>query len=79
MPERSEQIELPRPGATRWGARQKSAVVLGIHEGLITREQAYEMYDLSPEELASWEEAFEAGGHTALIGKTHFPRTGRAD
>jgi hypothetical protein len=65
-----EQIELPPPGTTHWGSRRKAAVVLGIREGLITREEAYEMYRLSLEELAFWEEAFERGGHTALILKS---------
>lgn len=43
---------------------------MGIREGLITREEAYEMYQLSPEELASWEEAFERGGYRALTLKS---------
>jgi hypothetical protein len=46
-------------------------VVLAIREGLITREEAYEMYRLSPEELASWEGAFDRGGYRALSLKSH--------
>lgn len=65
-----EQIELPPPGTTHWGSRRKAAVILGIRKGLITRGEAYEMYRLSPEELASWEEAFDRGGYRALSIKS---------
>ena len=73
-----DELELPAPGTKAWGTRRKAAVVLGIRKGLITREQAYEMYQLSPEELASWEEAFKAGGHRALTLKTRVARVSRA-
>jgi hypothetical protein len=33
------------------------------------RAAAYEMYMLSPEELASWEAAFDRGGYRALLNK----------
>jgi hypothetical protein len=74
-----DEIELPAPGTKAWGTRRKAAVVLGIRKGLITREQAYEMYRLSPEELASWEEAFDRGGHRELTGKRRPPRIDKAD
>ena len=74
-----DELELPAPGTKAWGTRRKAAVVLGIRKGLITREQAYEMYRLSPEELASWEEAFRFGGHRALTGKSRIPRRAKAD
>jgi len=75
MPERrSEQLELPPPGTTHWGSRRKAAVVLAVREGLITREEANDMYRLSPEELASWEEAFERAGHQALTLKSRMAR-----
>lgn len=70
MAEKSpEQIALPPPGAKAWGSRRKASVILGIRRGLITRERAYEMYLLSQEELASWETAFDQGGHRALTNK----------
>jgi hypothetical protein len=47
----------------------KAAVVKAIRAGLITREQAYDDYLLSPEELAVWETAFDQGGHTNITGK----------
>jgi len=65
----AEDIDLPPPDTKAWGSRRKAAVVLGIRKGLITREQAYEMYRLSAEELASWEDAFDRGGYQALALK----------
>ena len=69
-----EQIKLPPPGTKAWGSRKKAAVILGIRAGLITRDEAYAMYLLSPEELASWETAFDRGGHQALIASKARPR-----
>jgi Protein of unknown function (DUF1153) len=59
----------PPPGTRAWGSRRKAAVVLSIREGLISREEAYAAYSLSPEELAAWEAAFDRGGHKALTNK----------
>ena len=64
-----ERIALPPPGTKAWGSSMKAAVVLGIRGGLITRHEAYAMYMLSPEELTSWEAAFDCGGHKALMNK----------
>jgi hypothetical protein len=65
-----EDINLPPPGTRAWGSRMKAAVVIAIRSRFITREQAYADYLLSPEELESWEAAYDRGGHKALIGKT---------
>ena len=62
-------IELPAPNTRSWGSRKKAAVVLGIRRGLITRDEAYHLYALSPEELDAWEVAFDRGGHKALMNK----------
>ena len=43
----------PPPGTRTWGSRKKAAVILCIRSGLITREEAYAAYSLSPEELAA--------------------------
>lgn len=59
----------PPPGTLFWGSRMKAAVVMAIRDRLITRQEAYEQYDLSPEELASWEAAFDRGGQRALSDK----------
>jgi hypothetical protein len=42
---------------------------MAIRQGLIAREQAYRRYALSPEELASWEDAFDSGGLRAFSTK----------
>jgi hypothetical protein len=60
---------IPPPSGTRWGSRRKAAVVLGLRAGVLTREEAFERYRLSAEELASWEAAFEKGGLQALSRK----------
>ena len=58
--------DLPPPGTCRWVARRKEAVVRGVQSGLIGREEAIETYDLSDEELESWEEAMSAHGTNGL-------------
>jgi hypothetical protein len=65
----------PPPGTRVWGVRRKAAVVLGIRNGVITREQAYSWYSLSPEELATWEGAYDRGGYKALSLKAQPPRS----
>jgi hypothetical protein len=79
LSESGADIDLPPPGTRAWGSRKKAAVVLGIRGGLITRDEAYAMYMLSPEELASWEAAFDQGGHQALIRSKAAPRTIKQD
>jgi Protein of unknown function (DUF1153) len=54
--------ELPPPDTKRWTIRRKAAVLAAIRTGLITREEVYRRYQLSEEELFSWERAFEAHG-----------------
>jgi len=53
-----------------WGVRRKASVVLGIRDGLITREQACRNYMLSIEELTSWEADFAKYGTPGLLMKT---------
>ena len=71
-------VSLPAPGTRAWGSAKKAAVVLGIRNGLITRDQAYAAYSLSPEELASWEAAFDNGGQRALSIKSARQRASSA-
>ncbi|MEO0486603.1 MAG: DUF1153 domain-containing protein [Pseudomonadota bacterium] len=58
--------DLPPVTTTRWVASRKAAVIKGVAAGLITREEACEMYDLSVEELESWMRAAAAHGEKAL-------------
>jgi hypothetical protein len=58
--------ELPPPDVKRWTIRRKAAVVAAIAGGLLTEAEACERYQLSPEELSSWQRAFEAHGLAGL-------------
>jgi transposase-like protein len=58
--------ELPPPDIKRWTIRRKAAVLAAIRTGLITREEVCRRYQLSEEELFSWERAFEAYGLAGL-------------
>ena len=58
--------DLPPRGTTRWVARRKEAVVRGVRSGLIARDEAISSYQLSEEELESWEHAVDAFGTQGL-------------
>ncbi|PWJ20411.1 DUF1153 domain-containing protein [Jannaschia seohaensis] len=58
--------DLPPAGTTRWVARRKALVVMGIESGLITLEEAMERYELSEEEYAEWAAAVSAHGTDGL-------------
>ena len=44
---------LPPAETRRWSSRRKAAIVIAIRAGVLNRQEAYERYTLSPEELAS--------------------------
>ncbi|GIT92145.1 hypothetical protein JANAI62_26030 [Jannaschia pagri] len=58
--------DLPPRGTTRWVARRKAMVVMGVESGLITLEEAIEWYELSEEEYAGWAAAVSAHGTEGL-------------
>ena len=58
--------ELPARTTRRWVARRKAQVVRAVAGGLISEEEACEMYGLSSEELHSWRIAMETHGTRAL-------------
>jgi hypothetical protein len=58
--------ELPPPNVKRWTVRRKAAVVVAVANAVLTREEACRRYQLSEEELASWQQAFEAHGLPGL-------------
>ena len=58
--------ELPPPGTTRWVGRRKAAVVSAVRSGLLTLEETCERYDLTVEELMSWQRLLDRGGTPAL-------------
>ena len=57
---------LPPPDTKRWVVRRKAAVVAAVRGGGITIEEACRYYQLSEEELLSWERAFETHGLAGL-------------
>lgn len=58
--------DLPPSQTRRWVASRKAAVVRAVKYGLMTTDQAMEMYALSEEELASWMRAASNHGEDAL-------------
>ena len=58
--------DLPSDSTTRWNSRRKAEIVLAVHKGLITLEEACARYRLTVEEFASWQNAIEKHGVRAL-------------
>ncbi len=58
--------DLPPPDTVRWVASRKAVLVQAVDAGLIDRAEVLRDYDLSEEELASWEDAVERHGEAAL-------------
>jgi hypothetical protein len=63
---RSPAEGLPPPTTKRWVVRRKAAVVAAVLRGEITLEEACRCYQLSEEELLSWERAFQTHGLAGL-------------
>ena len=53
---------LPLPTTARWTPRRKAEVVAAVAGGLMTIDEACTHYNLTFEELASWERAVERSG-----------------
>ena len=64
---------LPPPGIQRWVARRKAEVVAAVQGGLLTFAEACHRYDLTLEELASWERSADRSGMKGLR-VTHLQR-----
>lgn len=58
--------DLPPRNTRRWVASRKAAVVKAVHGRLISVTEACERYQLSEEELESWENAILRHGEMAL-------------
>jgi hypothetical protein len=72
--ERADLAEiLPSRDTKRWVASRKAAVVIAVREGVIGRGKACDWYQLSTEELASWEVAFKQSGTIGLRATYRFP------
>ena len=58
--------DLPDVTTKRWVASRKAMVLKAITAGLISHQDACDMYDLSDEELESWARAVHRHGEAAL-------------
>ncbi len=58
--------DLPRPDTGRWVARRKAEVVAAVKGGLITLDQACEMYSLTIDEYLGWQSKLERHGLRGL-------------
>jgi len=58
--------QMPHPNTKRWVVRRKAAVVAAVRSGEVTLEEACRVYQLSKEELLSWDRAFELHGLAGL-------------
>ena len=72
--ERAASLEMLQSYDTkRWVASRKAAVVIAVRDGVISRGTACDWYQLSSEELASWELAFKQFGTTGLRASYRLP------
>ncbi|EAQ03319.1 hypothetical protein OB2597_01827 [Pseudooceanicola batsensis HTCC2597] len=58
--------DLPPADTRRWVASRKAAVVRGVVHGLISQDEALDLYKLSAEEFMEWVEAVTKHGEQAL-------------
>ncbi len=58
--------DLPSVNTRRWVARRKATVVTAVAAGMLSREEALEMYSLSGEEFEGWVKAMVTHGRSGL-------------
>jgi hypothetical protein len=58
--------DLPPANVNRWTIRRKAAVVVAIAEGRLTADEACRRYQLTEEELQSWQQAYTEHGLPGL-------------
>jgi hypothetical protein len=57
---------LPPPNTKHWVPHRKAEVVAAVEGGLLSRDEACELYSMTVEEFASWQDAVKARGLGAL-------------
>ena len=70
--------DLPSPRTTRWVTRRKAEVVLAVHGGLLSLDDACRRYRLTAEEFLAWQQAIERHGLLGLRS-THLKEYRKAD
>lgn len=65
--------DLPPANTRRWVIRRKATVVMAVSAGLLSLEEACDMYDLSEEEFILWQSALLEPGRRGLRG-THLKK-----
>ena len=58
--------DLPSPHMTRWVIRRKAEIVLAVHSGLLSLDEACRRYQLTAEEFTAWQNAIERHGLLGL-------------
>ena len=58
--------DLPSPDTVRWVIRRKAKVVAAVRTGRLTLEEACARYNLSQEELRSWQRLIDRHGVRGL-------------
>jgi hypothetical protein len=59
-------FHLPPPDTKRWVPRRKAMIVNAVRHGVMSLEEACRRYELSVEELVSWQRAIETHGVSGL-------------
>jgi hypothetical protein len=59
-----DNLPSPRPG--RWVSRRKAEVIAGVRGGLLSLAEAYERYELTPEEFLEWQDGVDQFGMREL-------------
>lgn len=57
---------LPSPDTSRWVVRRKAEVVAAVNGGLLSIDEVCRRYNLTLEELASWQRAVDRSGMAGL-------------
>jgi hypothetical protein len=57
---------LPLPGPGRWVSRKKAEVIAAVRGGLLSLGEAYERYELTPEEFLGWQDGLNQFGMRGL-------------
>jgi uncharacterized protein DUF1153 len=63
--------DLPSSNTRRWVIRRKAQLLAEVRGGLLSVEDVYERYQVSVEELLSWQRAMDAHGMDDLRSTAH--------